>query len=70
MTVQTIRYLVCRNGKRISVKRADRNNDFGEVLCERSTHAEAMSSALYFRMGKDKDTESEQDLFRDIEEMK
>ena len=47
-----MKYCVCQNGNRISVKRGDRDYDFGMVLCRCDTYEEAKNSALYFRMAK------------------
>ena len=45
-----MKYLVCRHGRNITIKRSDRNHDFGTVLCERDTYAKAKRFALYFRI--------------------
>ena len=47
---QRFKYLVCRHGRNITIKRSDRNHDFGTVLCERDTYAKAKRFALYFRI--------------------
>lgn len=44
------RYAICRHGNKITVKRADRNHDFGEVITERDTLAEARLCAKVERM--------------------
>ena len=35
------RYAICRHGNKITVKRTDRDYDFGEVINERDTMPEA-----------------------------
>ena len=44
------RYAVCRNGDRITVKRTDRDYDFGVVIAERDTLPEARLCAKVERI--------------------
>ena len=45
-----MKYVICRNGNKITVKRTDRNHDFGEVINERDTMPEARLCARVERM--------------------
>jgi hypothetical protein len=40
-----MKYLICRNRKRITVKRSDRCYDFGDVIAEAATLSEANAIA-------------------------
>ena len=44
------RYAICRHGNKITVKRTDRDYDFGEVINERNTLPEARLCAKGERM--------------------
>ena len=44
------KYAICRHGNKITIKRTDRNHDFGEVITERDTMTEARLSARVQRM--------------------
>ena len=44
------RYAICRQGNKITVKRADRDHDFGGVINERDTLPEARLCAKVERM--------------------
>ena len=44
------KYAICRHGNNITVKRTDRNHDFGEVINERDTLQEARLCARVERM--------------------
>ena len=44
------RYAICRHGNKITVKRTDRDYDFGEVINERDTMPEARLCAKVERM--------------------
>ena len=44
------KYAICRHGNKISVKRTDRNYDFGEVINELDTLQEALLCAKVERM--------------------
>ena len=44
------RYAICRHGNKITVKRTDLNNDFGEVINERDALPEARLCARVERM--------------------
>ena len=45
---QRFKYLVCRHGRNITIKRSDRNHDFGTVLCECDTYAKAIGESIKF----------------------
>ena len=64
----SIKYIVCQNGNRISVKRADRNNDFGQkILARADTLAAANRKAVVqrreIRGDHDKPISKQQELF-------
>jgi len=44
------KYAICRHGNKITVKRTDRNYDFGEVINERDTLPDAQLCARVERM--------------------
>ena len=44
------RYAICRHGNKITIKRTDRNHDFGETINERDTLPEARLCARVERM--------------------
>ena len=48
-----MKYLVCRNGNRISVKRSDRYLDFGDIIGEATTIPQAHNLARRFRQERD-----------------
>ena len=56
-----MKYLVCRHGRNITIKRSDRNHDFGTVLCECDTYAKAKRFALYFRIVREYRPNAERD---------
>ena len=43
-------YAICRHGNTVTVKRTDRNHEFGEVINERDTLPEARLCARVERM--------------------
>ena len=45
-----MKYLICKNGSRVTVGRSDRNNNFGTVINERDTYKDAILCAKVERM--------------------
>ena len=50
MTPPRHRYAICRHGTKITIKRTDRDHDFGVVINERDTLPEARLCAKVERM--------------------
>ena len=57
-----VKYLVCRNGNRITVKRSDRCYNFGAILAEAPTLREADEKAVAIR-ARPKPQSVEHDIF-------